>query len=244
MVPLISPVKPLSTPIGHSCLCHKIKNEFQTQPPLQHGFLAPSWLVIERVKKSCPKDCQCPSGADTLSPGTHANTQLGRGHAGLPSVNLWSSKQWQETGTKYEVFSSHGSIWALIPQNKWTQTRKIYNRDPRSGGHYIYFFFFLMLSFFHLKPVITVAQVDTERSQCAILVPLHLPLASPGGSTGLRPGDNPESSGSFSDLKGSRVNALFPSTCLFPISFSFNFIFLTFKSLSWGLLVILKEDVI
>lgn len=51
-VPLISPVKPLTTPIGHICLCHKIKNDFQTQPPLWSGFLRPNWLVTEGAGRS------------------------------------------------------------------------------------------------------------------------------------------------------------------------------------------------
>lgn len=46
-VPLISPVKPLTASIRHICLCHRIKNDFQTQPPLLSGFLRPHWLVVE-----------------------------------------------------------------------------------------------------------------------------------------------------------------------------------------------------
>lgn len=136
-VPLISPVKPLTIPMGHICLCHKIKNDFQTQPPRQSGFLRPNWLVVERVRKSYSNDCQCPSGSDTLSPGTRANTQRGRGHATLLSLNYWSSKQWQETGTADEVFSSSGTIWAVILQNKWAQTQGKIKQGPllRIGLH-------------------------------------------------------------------------------------------------------------
>lgn len=176
-VPLISPVKPLTIPIGRICLCHKIKNDFQTQPPLQSGFLRPNWLVVERARKSYSKDCQCPSGADTLSPGPHANTQLGRGHAILPFLNYWSPKQWQEAGTVYEVFSSNGSIWAVILLNKWAQTQGKIKQGPllRMG----LLLFFNMFSFFLLKSVILWhIRAHRQRPQCAILTLLCFSVSS------------------------------------------------------------------
>lgn len=48
-VPLISPVEPLTAPVGHIRLCHRITNAFQTQPPPWSGFLRLNRLAAPKT---------------------------------------------------------------------------------------------------------------------------------------------------------------------------------------------------
>lgn len=212
-VPLISPVKPLTTPKGRICLCHKIKNDFQTQPALQSGFLRPNWLAVERVRKSCSRDCRCTRGADTLSPGTHANTSDGEV---MPPTPLWTLRT-QSSDRKLAQNMRFSHLVGVAGLSSFRTTSRLghrerSNRDPCSGWYYVFFPFKIC------NHSGTSGHADTEapawQSSCHSISQWHrlgvLPL-------GLEQVNDPRILGSFSDLKrSSRVNILFPSTCSFP----------------------------
>lgn len=114
MAPLISPVKPFTTPRGCICLCHKIKNDYYTPA---------KWVPAIKVA-ACFK-----SEEEASAQVTHAKSleTQGKAHLGENHPELFAFKAAQKPGRAHETSHPGGgsglSLFSISRRGELTQRR-------------------------------------------------------------------------------------------------------------------------
>lgn len=166
------------------------------------------WLLKVR-KSSLIQRLPCTSGTDTLSPGTRANTQP-------PATLPLNSEELKAVTGNWHRIRSFLTQWDLgchpSEQEVGSATGKDQTRTLPQNG--ITSIVNALVPFWSSNHSGTLRHTDTEDP---VPSSLHSITHSrhPGVLLGLEQVNNPKNLGSFSDLNVSRVNILFPSTCLF-----------------------------
>lgn len=159
-----------------------------TSKPSQHCRVV-SWAQIGWLLKewgrAAPETAGVPAATDTLSPGTHANTQLWRGHA--THSPLWTLRT-QSSDRKLAQnmrFSHPMGVAGLSFRTSRLGHRERSNRDPCLAWYYtcflnVFFPFWNLWSHWHIT-------AHRHRGPSVpVLIPLHFPTVSPATSpTGL-----------------------------------------------------------